>query len=306
VEDVVSWILARQADPAVTWEAAWGDVVQKAHARGRLGTGRWMKYLEGAVHLRMRVRPRVRVGDPIPVELLCRLRAGRESGDLSPGWVGMQIAAEMEGEGERADLGTSWAGIDVVPLPMTFTKLWLPGNGEGWPAGMARPGERKVRLQVKGTIKDRDGIIATVVRQGELTVEVLAKEQLSVALGQATEAREQEMETAVKLRGTGEVQRTPGATVGTLWVAGPPMAAAFRVVLRQEGREWLLARTLVRMDSAVNESLRLPMKGEMPLPGPAEVVCVPEPEGAVGTVEVLEVWPKEVRRAVVVGRGEGQ
>jgi hypothetical protein len=109
-----------------------------------------------------------------------------------------------------------------------------------------------------------------------------------------------EMESAVKLRGNGEVKAAPGASVGTLWIAGPPMAAAFRVELRQGEARWTLARVLVRMDGAVNEALRLPMGRGVPTAGAAEVVLVPDPEGAVGTVEVMEVWPRELKRAVMV------
>jgi hypothetical protein len=298
LDGLMTWVLARQADATRPWRPEWGDLVQVAHSKGRLGVARWLKYLEGMPQMKVRVRPRVRVGDPVPVEVVCTLRAGRNSSGVAPGWMGAEVKCEMKGMG--ALLGTGWATIELVPMPMTFSKVWLPGDGTGWPTALLQPGQQKITVEVEGTIKDRDGLKATISRRVETTVEIFPREKSSVVLGAVHDGMEKEMEAAVKLRGPGEMKAAPGASVGTLWISGPPMAGAFRVELRQGGKLWVLARVLVRMDGAVNEALRLPMSRGAPSPGRAEVVLVPEPEGAVGTVEVMEVWPREVRREVMV------
>jgi hypothetical protein len=297
-DTLMTWVLARQADASMPWRPEWGDLVQAGHAKGRLGAAQWVTYLEGMPQLKVRVRPKVRVGDPVPVEVVCTLRAGRNTAGVAPGWAG--VGARIVAAGQTAELGTSWSPVELVPIPMTFSKIWLPGEGNGWPAALARPGVQTMAVEVEGTIKDRDGLKGTVTRRVEAAVEVLPREGMSVGLGTVREGMEGEMEAAVKLRGAGEVKAAPGAAVGTLWIAGPPMAGAFRVELRQGGKAWVLARVLVRMDGAVNEALRLPVGRGVPSPGPAEVVLVPEPEGAVGTVEVMEVWPREVKREVRV------
>ena len=60
--------LACQGDPAQPWDDAWGDLLERFRAEGRLADERWARYAMQALagSLDVEVRPVVRSGDPLP------------------------------------------------------------------------------------------------------------------------------------------------------------------------------------------------------------------------------------------------
>jgi hypothetical protein len=66
-----------QANESRPWVAAWGDVIEQADLRNSLNKDRLAEYRKNSVVLDWKVRPRVRVGDPLPVRIAVReKRAG--------------------------------------------------------------------------------------------------------------------------------------------------------------------------------------------------------------------------------------
>ena len=61
--------LARQADTSKPWDPAWGGVLEIARAAGTLDDVRWSRYARQVFDFKLEARPRVRQGDPLPVEL---------------------------------------------------------------------------------------------------------------------------------------------------------------------------------------------------------------------------------------------
>ena len=43
-----------------------GDLIDSAQTAGKLSADRWQRYLQGAVSLKLEIRPEVRRGDPVP------------------------------------------------------------------------------------------------------------------------------------------------------------------------------------------------------------------------------------------------
>ncbi len=61
-----------QGDGARSWEPDWGTLLEQAHSSGRLTDAQWARYLRQAAPSTMfglRLRPRVRRGDPVPYRL---------------------------------------------------------------------------------------------------------------------------------------------------------------------------------------------------------------------------------------------
>jgi hypothetical protein len=224
---------------------------------------------------------------------------------MAPGKLVPVVRVSMLGE--RAELSGQGEPLDVVPLPLHWLVHWLPGDP--WPEGLRKEGAQTMQVATTMELTTHAGEKAVVVRAAEIPVEILPAAEASVVLGRAKEGMAAEMESAVKLRvaaGSGEgISPVPQMPLGTLWIGAPPMPASFRVMLRQGKREWLLARVLVRTNDAQSVPLTFPATAGLLEAGDAQVVCVPELEGAVGTVEVLEIWPTEVVRPIRIGRGAG-
>ena len=68
IAKVADRALATQADPSEPWLPRWGTFVETAHARQKISAEKWRQYALRAVTLTVRVRPKVRRGDPFPVE----------------------------------------------------------------------------------------------------------------------------------------------------------------------------------------------------------------------------------------------
>ena len=96
---LVESILARQADASATWDTGWGDLLESIGKRtNTLSEQQWTTYAQNAVKnaIALRVRPRVRRGDPVP----CELRVGGPSwrgggGSFGGLWIDLTYAAEL-------------------------------------------------------------------------------------------------------------------------------------------------------------------------------------------------------------------
>ena len=80
-DQIAQAVLRLQANQALSWNPHWGDLIQKAESGDsdhRLSAAFWNRYISQALSITADVRPRIRVGDPIPIRLTCRLRAGSD------------------------------------------------------------------------------------------------------------------------------------------------------------------------------------------------------------------------------------
>src|SRR6185369_10352964 len=101
----------------------------------------------------------------------------------------------------------------------------------------------------KVTLTDVSGAQVSKETEADLAYEVLAPGVPAVTKHVATPEESAEMQAAIRLQlPTEPLKVRPGQplALGNLLVSGPPIAAGLRVVLRQSGHEWTLARLLVR------------------------------------------------------------
>ena len=153
--------LAYQADLTKPWDTGWGDLLEKLQGNGKLSDTRWKQYLMQASNgvFALKIRPRVRRGDPMPyvVESASRRasQSGRlwiESNALGIDWLSPHGAVPLRGG--LGGMGTALSGsgtssggsnINATDLPNDFRdgvqqlrfgatfKVGLPpSSGSGW------------------------------------------------------------------------------------------------------------------------------------------------------------------------------
>jgi hypothetical protein len=313
-------VLDLQADPTIPWNPACGDLLQAQHASRHppLPPALWERYLRQSLHITARLRPRVRLGDPLPIEITCLLKAGTSLQGLAPVTLAPSITlTSIAGTAlppQRLAIGPTTLNASPPILPVAWTTLWWPGGNptpgsDRLPA--ISPGAQSIGLTIEVALRDAAGNSVTTRQFPQLSFELLPHSASSViarqppadALGTAAIADfESALTWRLRTNDDGAISLA-GKTLGSLWVCAPSTTCAFRVVIRQPGRgigEWLLSRFMVQPNDATTVPLTLP-PGAGLAPGPAEIVCVPDPTLAVGTLDILEVWGREVRHPVMLG-----
>lgn len=294
MDHVAQRILKWQHDPATHWDPRWGDMIEcghlerGVHRRSLLSQTLWQDYLRQAMQVQFAARPRVREGQPIPLRISCTLKAGTD-----PVAIGVTFSP-------RATLliGDFKEQMNGSPRPAAFGRFdWVF-------VSQSKPDPRANVIAATVTLTAHDGITNTD-RTWEFKAPVEFVNDSPVSLHAATTATLREFESAIHWRlkeSNGAIRPTFGK-IGDLWISGPPVAACFRVVLRQQGREWRLARLLVQPDNAQTVPLTLPASvpgDSLPQSGEAEIICIPDPATAESTVDVLEIWGTEIRRRIIL------
>jgi hypothetical protein len=79
--------LARQQDPGLAWDEAWGDLIERAKLDGRLSTDQQQRFLKILLVPRLKARPRVATGDPIPISVESEIRGSSSMQDMVMIWL---------------------------------------------------------------------------------------------------------------------------------------------------------------------------------------------------------------------------
>jgi hypothetical protein len=291
---VAQRILKWQHDPATHWDPRWGDMIEcghlerGAHRRSLLSQTLWQDYLRQAMQVQFAARPRVREGQPIPLRISCTLKAGTD-----PVAIGVTFSP-------RATLliGDSKEQVNGSPRSAAVERF-------DWVFVSQSPSDPRANvIAATVTLTAHDGT-ADIDRTWEFKAPIEFVKDSPVSLRAANAATLREFESAIqwRLKEFNGVIRPTFGKIGDLWISGPPVAACFRVVLRQQGREWPLARLLVQPDNAQAVPLTLPasVPGDgLPQSGEAEIICIPDRATAESTVDVLEIWGTEIRRRIVL------
>jgi hypothetical protein len=308
---VMNAALAAQADKGRPWLTGWGDMIERARINGKLSDERWQTYAKQAAPLKLVARPRVRVGDPIPIEVrfdgaraanrsrldihLRVLRATIEDTrlggllpeDTSGGSVGKGLSGQPSG----------WVTKEVLRIPGADLARHV---GKG----------RTVRAEVIGAVYDGQGSpgldrqvcaldqvltdTITVVPENEPTVELVRGD--ATMRDRLAQIIKVESNTRGKLvTSSGPVLHVDRGSEARLRVRAnsPPIGLAFRVILRdRRAREfplnaidfrpnvissWFAATELDGFDADV-----------------VDVVLRPSPVRAAETVELTRIWDEEL------------
>jgi hypothetical protein len=95
-------ILAWQADPSRAWVDAWGEMLWKLRMAALLPDEKWHAFALNAFDVKLKARPILRRGDPLPYEVIIAPGRGNGQIDLAPAW-------EMTGYA----IGGQWAPVTV-------------------------------------------------------------------------------------------------------------------------------------------------------------------------------------------------
>lgn len=307
--------LARQADNGRPWDTAWGDWVETARLDSKLTDEQWNAYLRRAAEqvvasARVRVRPRVRRGDPFPLVV-----------EHSPARVGtrtfgaqwhVRLAFDDGQSGEPLSLPLFAIGAASAPA----VGVVLPENGVGadnhappvpghpvkvapLPAPYSALKDGRHTLVVRGVVR----VFRTAATSGAPEVEVPLRAEapweLSPRSARPVDAEEdpdrrEAMEKALRLAQLCSVGA--GAWVsfdGLAWPGPLPTGLAHDVFLRADGREWFAGSITAAPGAtvAMPHGRREVIRG---LRGPCvDVILRPNGEQAVGTVDVVRVWADE-------------
>ncbi len=298
-------LLTRQADITAEWIPAWGDLIQAARQDRLLSDDRWRRYLTQSLQLTAQARPRVRMDDPLPFALTCRLRGGSDYQAIRPGRLIPQITASFAGIAVPIHMNP--ALLDEVPAPAEWNAVWLPAPGAADQPNPT-PGPQTLDLTITMTLTDHTGISAATTQHLSLPFELLPRSESSVTLRTSPDLVK-EMASAARYRPPRSLREDPAAgialtppktSLGSLWISGPPITAAYLVLLRQDGRDWPLARLMVRPNDAANVPLTLATAIPPLHAGDAEIIALPDTELAPGTVDVLELFGGQMHWPIVI------
>jgi hypothetical protein len=317
---IVQAALDYQGNAGRPWSVEWGDIIEQADTDGKLSKEDKSRYRRQAAVLTFEARPRVRLGDDIPV--VAKLSEKRI------GTAAMMMAlSQMDGatvDGAKARMkasGSAWGGAQ-----MGWFYLYGPRAGWGWGASdggcigtmLSLPyetGEGRSTVKVSiglmtidqptstgyswpSTIKRND--LNTKFHEATFTVDILPKDALPVEVVTPSEDVGKKLEqmlepTNCRIFGGQQVMMQFN-------VDSSPMDFAFDVVIKSAGREWTLASVTsgTQADTVLYPApgganarqlhgMAVGFKG-----GKADVVLRPSTKAALRTTDITRIYGKEI------------
>ncbi|MFI5378053.1 MAG: hypothetical protein ACHRHE_01990 [Tepidisphaerales bacterium] len=287
VAAIVDQIMERQADPKADWHTTWGAIVETAQTMDLLDKPRWERYVRQALPIEIRVRERVRKGDPVPLEV--DFGEVRAAAGCWPGLIWSGTAEHKAIEGGPAD---AVIAFDTGVYPRWGMEALLPTSTKAW-ASIA-PGRETVTVKETITLAGSP----LTFRQDKF-VKLLPANQPS-----AKAVDRPDLHDTISGGITATISRYPGIE---FQVRRAPVDLAFEVVLRSGQREWPVGQFTV--SSHGKPAVVMPA---LSVTWPSlnvqrvDIVLRPSAAAAASTVDMTEYWngeivqevewPEEVRR----------
>jgi hypothetical protein len=290
ISTVTESALAMQADRSRPWNEKWGDFLERSRAMGKLTDEQWERYGSQAPDFQIMFRPRVRRGD----RLAYRTREGpsRVGSTSSSPLIGRVTNGVINiGGHEIRDndvIGTRFlqttnngvAGGGFFELRPIFDKLvdgpqqvTISGDVEtfaDWDVKKKPIGKRPIKFT--GTF--------TLVPASQPTVEVVNDESLRAEFA---------AKVAVK-----RISVKQGSLY-TEYSVGGPIPLAHEIVMREPGKfEETLIGGCVWSPSSNVRGYGDYSEFSPPLPAVVDVIFRPNPDYAIGTVDIFKMWGGEM------------
>jgi hypothetical protein len=327
-QTVISAALAFQGDTRRPWASEWGDLIEDARVDGVLAAEDDARYLRQAAVFQWRCRPRVDMGDPLPiVATLKEARVGSRT-DLEA--VIALKSVFVDGTRTRRTTPQTKPGAlswpDVAPVGLMFVsgpsgvmaaglrrenagmEAEMPTNlGAGLHACDLTVHVKCLRLDrtaiIPGNILDFTGPNSSL-REAHLTFDLLPEGSSSLEVVASTPEMALTIRKALDPRGPGvQAMTIAGQRLASMTVSteGLPMGVAFDVVLRSEGQEWPLGSFtsgtsgdgMHRMSWWIaSDSKRLYIGGALSDfdASSVEVILLPRPDMARRTVDLTRAY----------------
>jgi hypothetical protein len=277
--------LKYQGDLSKPWDSGWGDLIEAAQASRQLSASQWTQYETQAARsdLEIRVRPRVRIGDPLPYWIV---------------GLGARVARSSVLAQELDDANFVWPGTPE-PKPQHQPRCYESiGNGgmgswvaaSAFPAGI-KPGKITVHFvatsiigpeTVPNTLKPRPDL--TTRLDFPIEVELLAPEHPSVAV-----IHDPSLADQVRSSLTLERVYVSGGVRCCIGVHGVPVDVGFDIIIKSNGQETKIGSLAcpARKDNASFDTGGGTTIGVGKI---VDVVLRSDPAAAAMTTDVFSVW----------------
>jgi hypothetical protein len=279
-------ILAAQADPKVEWDVGWGGLFEAAE--DQLPPELWKRYAQQAAGASLRVRPLVRLGDPIPAVIEYPQRRLAMLSKLSC----ISEVEHMTLFGKQFTPTKQQMGARSPELP-----IYLRFLSDSFQAQATVPGHHVMTAHVVTHIYQTvdtgtSGAKLVAERTEDLSAsfQLLSSKEQSVQLVD-DESMTPSMRRAIVFAGGAIYQA--GTLELPVQVSSPPTAVAFDVVVRAKGVEWTLKPAVMcapKYGVFSWPELQMPDPGD----GPISVALRPDRRAATETVDLLQIWGREI------------
>ena len=285
--------LAAQADASRTWDPAWGDFIDTAHAQKLLPKQYWKQYATVLAHHlpTLNLRRVVRQGAPLP----CRLTYSNvRCGHHPRMWISLFAKSiNFNGKVEKVSQGIGGPGFSATGICANTSRLTLPT-----PPAL---GPQRVALRIRGRLRDSWGPQAKILVQVEETLHgkttIVPPNQPTVrAVNDAREKAPVQQAMQVEYL---SVRPAWGGQKGlrlscNLQMGKRPVGVAFEVAARDHaGHIWKIGSISGAPNSATEWGLSCePFKGCKS--AYLDIVLTPSAKVAERSVDVSKYWGKPI------------
>ncbi len=286
VNGLIDETLRRQTDMNQPWEPAWGEVVEVTHGMGMLDQARWEQYLRQVVlaGIVLELRPRVRIGDPIPYRLRM---TGARCGSQARYWLELSAADPMIGSVTPKVRQFGGMGSTLCSTSAGHSGSIFRLSSNEWASLSASDQPLPVKLQANFKVSNQHGGTVQIDFKHTLTaqLQIVPADQPTVkAVHDA--ALQSDMEKAVKVM---QVEETRSGELSMMVeLKNPPTGVAYQVVAHVGDQPFKLGSVNLKP----NGQTQWHVSGDVTL-GEADKVdieLVPSGDVAINTVDVVEYW----------------
>jgi len=296
IKDLVAKQLAWQIDKNTPWAVERGDLIDAAHAVGKMPADQWANYIGRAVEFKLVARPQVRRGDDVPVRIehwadRCGSRTQAhlytetsllpsDLVDISKNYIGGRNGSGMVGRGGRGSTG--------------YTMVLDPKL-----VAAAPDGTKNLHMKVKVDLYDRSVNIdskipptATTMVALDTTWDLVPADAPTIKAVEDPSAKAG-VEKATTINRITVNKRQGDSTYVNLSINfnNSPVPLACRIILKSGDREWDAGHIYVQKNVSSgwgtgNQAKNFDAKT-------VDVILRPDPRIVLDTVDMHEYWTGE-------------
>ena len=113
---LVDWALDQQADRSLTWDPRWGGLVETARRDKAASDAQWKRYARQGLVPLLAVRPSIRQGDPLPMEVSVDRRTGPAAS-----WQMYLTVENLAAAGRPVGAGSFAGGMAFTPMGSAYS-----------------------------------------------------------------------------------------------------------------------------------------------------------------------------------------
>ena len=305
VERISHLAIAHQSDVSRSWLASWGDLVEHAHASGKLSEATWKQYCIGSVALSVSVRPKIRRGDPMVLTLDVLSARASATGGVHGVTVFSPRDLKINGVSLTPNAPKMWSSVTFHASGVTEPRMtWhlevdeqrLKGLADGpqqlegeipvsvynryLPNPMTEKGAPVADIKVKVSSR------FILLPADQPSVQLVKDDSLEIAVENSIVVAHS-WQTGSRLTRVGDQLSSAIRPIGN-----PPIDMACDVLLRSGSQEWLAGQFLCDTAGHGGSSIEATVPGLRA--NLIDVVLRPSASAAAATMDMNRIWGKEI------------